>query len=223
MKNLKELRKLDLKLSSTGLYFSQIKDLSKRKLDMDVFLPSKGVNLQRERVWTLQQKKELIMSIFIDRTIPHICVMSIIDDKDKSENGKYDDILQIIDGKQRLCTFLDFLNNDFTIEMEDNEMGGRIIREYFFNQLPDDYQHAFLFYEIKSQVAYEPLEKRFTDEDKIDWFKRINYFGTPQDKEHLILIEKGAGSITRKINTLLNSRLNLDNGRGMGPLEEENN
>ena len=172
MKSIKELRKIDFKLSSTTLFFSRIKDLSKKKIDMDVYLPSKKCNLQREKVWTLQQKRELIMSIFIERWIPNICVMSLIDNDDEKE-----DIVQIIDGKQRLTTFIDFLNNEFSIVLED--------KEYFFKDLPADYQNTYLYYDIMCQRAYEDYDRRFTDEDKIDWFKRINFFGTPQEVDHL--------------------------------------
>ncbi len=37
--------------------------------DFEVYLPTKGTNLQRELVWTLEQKKELIKSIILEREI----------------------------------------------------------------------------------------------------------------------------------------------------------
>lgn len=169
MKPLKELRKHDLKLSSRDLWFSRVKDLPRRKLDFEVFLPTLGVNLQREKVWTLQQKRELIMSVFIERPIPHVSLISAI--------GDGDDLLLVIDGKQRLTTLLDFLAGGFDVEIE-----GQCL---FFGDLPDDYRKAFEYHEIFCQMAYEQHDKRITDADKVEWFKRINFFGTPQELEHL--------------------------------------
>ena len=114
MKPLKELRKIDFKLSSTQLFFSKVKDLPKRKIDMDVYLPSKDMNLQRDFVWDIHQKQQLIMSVFLERYIPYICVASLID----GDNDK----LQIIDGKQRLSTFISFLNDEFVKQHTNNSI-----------------------------------------------------------------------------------------------------
>lgn len=182
MKDLKQLRKFDLKISSNNLYFSRVKDLHRRKIDMDVFLPSKGVNLQRDKVWDLQQKRELIVSIFIERPIPNMCIMSIIDDNDTSPGVGGSDIIQVIDGKQRLSTIIDFYNNEFTVELEG--------KEFLFEELPEDYQKAVAHYEIICSIVYDKFEKRISDEEKIEWFRRINFFGTPQELSHLEKITK---------------------------------
>lgn len=34
------------------------------------------------------------------------------------------------------------------------------------------------------------IDKKITDQDKINWFKKINFFGTPQEKEHFNLLVK---------------------------------
>lgn len=174
MQTLKQLREIKFKVSSTDLYFSKIKDLPRRKIDMDVWLPSKNKNLQRGNVWTLEQKQQLVMSIFYERYIPNICVASIIDG-----NGTHpsDDLLQIIDGKQRLTAMMEFYQNVFIIDIEG--------QNYYFKDLPIDYKNAFAWYDIKCQMAYDDFDKKLTDQDKIDWFMRINYFGTPQEIEHL--------------------------------------
>lgn len=198
MKTLKELRKIDLKLSSTEVYFSKVKDLPKRKLDLEVFLPTYNKNLQREKVWSLDQKRQLIMSIFLERFIPHICVMSLID-KEKSVSTYLDDILQIIDGKQRISTLLEFLNNEFTVELEG--------KEFFLKDLPDDYKHAFNHYEIKQQVCNEEYELKITDDEKIDWYERINFFGTPQDADHLKNIKENK----QTIKGLISEKLKMEN------------
>ena len=173
MKPLKELRKIDFKLSSTQLFFSKVKDLPKRKIDMDVYLPSKDMNLQRDFVWDIHQKQQLIMSVFLERYIPYICVASLID----GDNDK----LQIIDGKQRLSTFISFLNDEFNVKLED--------RYYLLSELPEDYRRAFLNHDVFCQTAYEQFDRIFTDEDKIYWFSRINFYGTPQELNHLIKLQ----------------------------------
>ncbi len=178
LKHVRELSHVNLILSSTDLYFSKIKELKERKIDFDVFLPTKGINLQREKVWTLLQKRELIMSILMERFIPNICTLSLIDYDDK----KGGDIIQIIDGKQRLSAMIDFYDNEFTIILEGNE--------YHYIDLPTDYQSKIANYHIRHQTSYDDFNTKISDEVKIDWFKKINFFGTPQDVSHLEKISK---------------------------------
>ena len=173
MKTIRELQRIDLKLSSPDLYFCYLKNLPDMKLDMDVFLPTKNMNLQRKEVWNLNQKQELIKSIIFERYIPPICVLSIINPDDINGN----DIKQIIDGKQRLTAMIDFYQNRFQIELE-NQL-------YYYNDLPKDYQSFIGHYTIKCLTAYEDYDVKITDAQKIDWFNRINFAGTPQDIKHM--------------------------------------
>ena len=170
MKNLSELRNNKLSTTSSELVFSRIRNLNNRILDFDVYLESKGVNLQRGNVWNLSQKQELILSILLERYIPYICIVSAI-----NENGK-EDILKIIDGKQRLTAMIEFYNNIFPIILEGNSM--------FFDDLPVDYQKAIAFYDIRAKMAYDQYDKKITDDEIINWFLLINFAGTPQDKAH---------------------------------------
>ena len=150
---------------------SRLKYLTKQSIDYDVYLPTKGMNLQRDFVWTIEQKRELIFSMLIGRHIPHCAMVSkVIPNSDT-------DILQIIDGKQRLSTMIDFYENKFTILLEDNE--------YYFKDLPEDYQLTISNHNIKYYIVYEPYNEPMTDKQKIDWFKFINFAGTPQEAEHL--------------------------------------
>lgn len=172
MKTLQELQSLTFDVSSTEMVFSRIKDLPTRLMDMDVFLPTLNMNLQRDLVWSLQQKQELIISVFYKRYIPYISVMSLV-----NYNTVSDDKIQIIDGKQRLTTFLSFLNNEFSIDID-----GECL---YFKDLPDEYQREYRYYDIRCQIAYEDYDKRFTDQDKIAWFNLINFCGTTQDRYHM--------------------------------------
>lgn len=138
------------------------------KIDYDVYLPSKGINLQRPFVWTLEQKQDLIMSVIKDLDIRKITII-----RDFSNST-----IQIIDGKQRLSTILSFCNDGFPIDIEG-------YGEYLFSKLPKDIQNSILSLTIYSDVAYEDKNYKISDEDKINWFEKLNYAGTPADKEHL--------------------------------------
>jgi len=145
--------------SNVGLF-------SNYNIDYDVFLPSIGKNLQRGFVWNIDQKREIIWSILMKRNIPR---MAIIRTKD--------DVFQIIDGKQRLSSMIAFYKNDFTLLIEE--------KEYYYNELPEEYQRVIKGYYFPYLVVNEDFDIKITDQQKIDWFKFINFVGTEQDKKHL--------------------------------------
>ena len=151
---------------------SWLKFMTEKSIDFDVFLPTKGINLQRDFVWDIRQKRELIWSILMKRHIPRMAMINII-----SEETGSDGLYQVIDGKQRLSTMIDFYNNKFHLEI-DNKL-------YLYVDLPEDYQRVIASYAIPYLVVNEDYGNKFTDEDKINWFRYINFAGTPQDEEHL--------------------------------------
>ena len=105
---LKELRDSKLMLYKKELDIF-VWSLIKSKLDYDVWLPNAKMNLQRGLVWNLHQKREIIISIFKRRFIPHISLFAF-NDKDTGN-----DMYQVIDGKQRLTSIIGFVNNEFTL------------------------------------------------------------------------------------------------------------
>lgn len=170
MKTIKEIRQsFDLNPSELS---SQMRYFMRQDIDFDVYLPTRGINLQRPFVWTLQQKRELIHSLFIGRHIPHCAILNIINKEDDKK-----DILQVIDGKQRLSTMIEFINNGFYIDLE-----GQL---YLFEDLPTEYQRAIDCYNFRYYVINEPWDNRITDDQKVSWFTFINFAGTPQDEKHL--------------------------------------
>ena len=170
MKTIRELRTVlrfhPQEINSTIKYFAE-----KCIIDFEVYLQSKGMNLQRDYVWDIEQKRELIWSILMNRNIPRMAMLNIVSDKEDTE-GYY----QVIDGKQRLSTMIDFYKGVFSLEIDG--------AEYYFNQLPEDYQRVIAGYHFPYYIANEDYGNKFTDEDKIAWFKYINFAGTPQDKLH---------------------------------------
>ena len=172
MKSIKDIRS-DFNLSPEEVS-SRLKYFKTFDIDWNVFLPTKCKNLQRDFVWTLDQKRELVWSVLIGRHIPHCAIINSINPDDERK-----DRYLIIDGKQRLSSIFDFMDDKFTIEIEN--------KEYLFSELPNDYQTAINVYSFRYYVVNEPWEikNRITDDQKIAWFKFINFAGTPQDKEHL--------------------------------------
>lgn len=151
---------------------SHVKYLKSLPIDWDVYLPSHGKNLQRDFVWNIEQKRALIDSIIVGRHIPHLAIINIIDPNDNQK-----DINQIIDGKQRLSSIFEFIDDKFTIVLEGDE--------YLYSELPIDYRNAISRYHIRYYVVNELWGKPITDDEKITWFKFINFAGTPQDVKHI--------------------------------------
>ena len=144
-----------------------IGDNPDKEIDWDVYLPSNKKNLQRGFVWTLDQKRELIYSVFKGIQLAPITVIYY-------EHKVY----KIIDGKQRLSTLIDFGNNKFSIFWNE--------KEYYFKDLDSSLQHEFLSTGLlRSNIGYEYKDKMIPDDLKIAWFEMINFAGTPQDTEHL--------------------------------------
>lgn len=141
-------------------------------IDFDVYLPSKGKNLQRDYVWSIHQKQELIWSILMNRHIPRMSMLNVVSELSDTK-GTY----QVIDGKQRLSAMIGFYRNAFHLEID----GGL----YLFTDLPNDYQRVIAGYMFPYYIVNEDYGNKFTDEDKISWFRYINFAGTPQDTEHL--------------------------------------
>ena len=139
-------------------------------IDMDVYLPKKGFNLQRESCWTLEQKQKLIFSIFRDDVILPLYVNR------KSDKKTY----EIIDGKQRYTTLLEFKNNEFPIVVDGEE--------YFFSDIDDKDKWRITSYTFNACMHYEHPNQPDTilsDDDKINWFLFVNNSGTPHQDDYI--------------------------------------
>ena len=152
--------------------FFHILDIIKtnKEIDYDVFLPSKGLNLQRPFCWTFNQKQQLILSILKGVEIPKLALL--IDANDMNHR-----VYQIIDGKQRLNAMLSFIKNEFPIQVDG--------QDYLYEDLSAEAKSVIAFYSPKCEVAYFHEDEPISDDDKIAWFEMINFTGTPQDVKHL--------------------------------------
>jgi uncharacterized protein with ParB-like and HNH nuclease domain len=169
MKTIRELRTTlrfhPHEINSSISFFSR-----QVSIDFDVYLPSKGINLQREFVWDIEQKRELIWSVLMNRHIPRMAMVC-----------NYKMVYEVIDGKQRLSAMLGFYEGKFDLEIDG--------KNYFYDELPDDYRNVIAGFMFPYYIVHEEREGTITDQDKIDWFKYINFAGTPQDKEHMNKLE----------------------------------
>jgi hypothetical protein len=169
----------DLSFSTYIEYY--LTDSKKYNFDLDVFLPEFGINLQRPFVWNLQQQQEFIISLILERYIPNF---TIIDNrKDWYEKNSY---FEMIDGKQRFTTIVNFMKNQFPIIFED--------KEYYFDDLKEVNGNGFvrssILGRLKANIYYSYPDAVITDRQKIALFKIINFTGVAQEKEHLDNLNK---------------------------------
>lgn len=136
------------------------------KLDLQVWLPTIEMNLQRDFVWDELQCEQFILSILLKRNIPRMAIVVT-----------HDDVYQVIDGKQRLTAVAGFMNNHFEINIEG--------KKYLYKHLPEEFCRAISKFHVPYYVVHEMFEGEVTDQDKIQWFNFINYSGTPMDQLHI--------------------------------------
>jgi hypothetical protein len=148
-------------IGSGQLCIAQGKGVLDKKWDFDVYLPSRKMNLQRPLVWTLDQKRSLIESVLIRRSIPSICVVQT-----------FDDTYQVIDGKQRLNAFIEYVQ------------GGFDFCGYYCDDLPKDYAGQINRHWVTAYRLCE-YDTPVSDDEKVEWFNWINFAGTPQDIAHM--------------------------------------
>lgn len=143
--------------------FEMKRKYDKEKICMD---PS----FQRNFVWNTKQKSELIESVIMGIPLPLIYFA-------ESQEGN----LIVVDGRQRLTTFFDFLNNKFklnklTILKELNGKSFKDLENEFSN-----YASEIEDYQLVVQVIKYPTPDRV----RFDIFDRVNRGGTPLNKQEM--------------------------------------
>lgn len=132
-----------------------------------------GLNMnpryQRDIVWAHDQKIELLDSIFNGLDIGKFVFINM-PYSDEREYG-----YEILDGKQRLTTILEFYNDEWTY------------KGYYFSELSPLLQHKF---EGLSVSVAEMRDDVATEENVLDYFIRLNKTGTPMDRNHLEKVEQ---------------------------------
>lgn len=143
--------------------FELARKYQKKQLILDV-------DFQRKYVWKIKQKCELIESIFMGLPLP------IFYFKQKS-----DATYVVVDGKQRLSTLFEFLNNGFALK---NLKILSFLNGKRFDDLTGDfgiYQSQLEDYQIYSHVILPPTP----DKVLFDIFDRVNRGGTKLNKQEI--------------------------------------
>jgi len=117
--------------------------------------------IQRNLRWTPEQKTALIESVLLGYPIPAVYTI-------KSD----DNVTWILDGKQRLTTFITYLNNNWELQ-ELPPVYGVDISGKKFSELPEEFREILEDYNI---VFYQ--FERLTADQRDQLFKRLNS-GTP--------------------------------------------
>lgn len=134
-----------------------------------LLLKSKGElvipEVQRELVWTKSQKQLLIDSLFKDFDIPKIYF------RDIERDGK--SIYAVIDGQQRLNAIFAFMNNEYELPLDADDLDGERVAGKKWSELSSNLQILFSnqSLDIVHLIGY-------TDEEIDETFLRLQN-GTP--------------------------------------------
>lgn len=186
---MKKLQLSDVRLEipftfNKGISLGSIAKLKRTDFNFDVYLEHHGIYLQRDLVWTELQKSELILSILKGIKIPPVSIVQY----DHNDNSKE---LFVIDGKQRLTTIIDFINNEFPVIFK--------AESYYFTDLDDYAKRTVNLYNIVADVVYDDDSVKLSLKEKeayfIKWFLQINFSGTPQEVKHQQKLEQSLEKI----------------------------
>ncbi len=154
---------------------------------------------QRGDVWNPQRKCELIESILMGIPLPVIYLF-------ETNEGKY----QVVDGKQRLSTILDFLSGKFKLKNL-TILTDKQYRNVFFSDLSPKMQMQIRGYQLYFYIIKPPTSERV----KYDIFDRVNRGGVRLNNQEM----RNAlyhGKSTKLINELAKTKEFLNaTGRGI--------
>lgn len=129
-------------------------------------------SFQRNFVWGSRQMSELIESVIIGIPLPLIYLA-------ESQNGK----LVVVDGRQRLTTFIRFLNNEFKLKglriLKD--LNGCSFKDLENNEAFSKYATGIEDFQLVVQIIKYPTP----DKVRFDIFDRVNRGGTPLNKQEM--------------------------------------
>lgn len=122
---------------------------------------------QRDVVWTQEQKEHYLINLFESRARIEPTIVQYYDNADN-------EVYEVLDGKQRLTTLFDFIDNKITV------------KGLYFKDLHNDDQNFLMDF----NVQYKRIIKKsgFTNLDfktKLQLFYEINLYGTKMSDEDL--------------------------------------
>jgi len=165
----------------------EIKGVEIKELNWNPFVYDKAGNkqyYQRDFVWSLQDKQNLIDSIYNGIDCGKIVVrergwktIEKLVESGEKEVAFHD----IVDGKQRLNTIGGFIKGEFP-DSEGN----------YFNDLSNEAQGNFTNNQL---LSYGVMPENTSDEQVLKQFLKMNFCGVPQSKEHIEFVKE----ITKKL------------------------
>jgi len=171
-------RKYDRSKKSDSNEYTKIDRKNQIILDSD---------FQREEVWNKKQQSELIESVLMGLPIP---VMYLSEDKFGN--------LIVVDGRQRLTAFFEFLDNKF--ELTELKILEKLSYKKF-NEIDPIYQSKIEDYQLITQIIKPPTP----DTVKFHVFDRVNRGGTPLNNQEM------RNALYQGNSTKLLNRLSEDN------------
>ena len=126
---------------------------------------------QRDLVWSKKQKLAYIMAIFEKgiETKPTFIVNVVKDPR-----------LEVLDGKQRITTLLDFIEDKIKLE------NGKV-----FSELSEKDKETILFHQIRyTRIIKQGYNNDLTDKEKVELFLEINELGTKMSDKHIEKIKE---------------------------------
>lgn len=122
---------------------------------------------QRDYVWTLEDKERLIDSVFQERSVGSFLYVNY-------PHEKYQGKLEVLDGKQRLNTLVEFYSSVFPFKGK------------YYHELSGHDKGSFL----NASVQFAELDgKRMTRANLLQVFLDVNCAGVPQTTEHLAHVQ----------------------------------
>lgn len=140
----------------------------KRRYDKGLILLDPS--FQRNFVWKIKQQSELIESVIMGIPLP---IIYLAENKDGN--------LIVVDGRQRLTTFFEFLNNKFSLR--DLKILPQI-NKMKFKDLESNYpQYAMTIEDF--QLIIQIIKYPTPDRVRFDIFDRVNRGGIPLNKQEM--------------------------------------
>ena len=162
--------------------FDKVEDVEIPELNWNPYVINKEGKkeyYQRGFCWDLKDKQLLIESIYNGINCGKIIVRKrswkYIEDEVKKGNKEVC-FLDLVDGKQRLNTILEFIQDKF-----------KDLHGYYFSDLSDKAKHTFLSTNL---ISYAEMEEESTDQDVINTFLMINFTGRVMSQEHIDYIRE---------------------------------
>lgn len=129
-------------------------------------------DFQRNAVWNQRQKSELIESVIMGIPLPLIYLA-------ENEDGK----LVVVDGRQRLSTFFEFLDGKFKLKNLKilSQINGMSMKEMDADSVYSRYATTIEDTQLVVQIIKYPTKDRV----RFDIFDRVNRGGTPLNKQEM--------------------------------------